>query len=992
MGYPYRAHCLCTGSSTIGVIITLYMLAQAAPVALGFDCFTAVIYQLTTVDCTDKSYRDVPKGLDSKTQVLIFHDNYVASLDAREFQAYEMLQEIYMDRNLISRVYPDAFAGLANLQRLSLEMNKLSTIPSDSFRHIQKVRIVNLRGNQIRSVGADALKYLLHLEQIDLANNYIEHVDPYAFHGLVMLNEINLANNELQTLSADMQLLLPAALHTFRIYDNPWVCDCRLRWLRRWLAGGSNNSSGGGGGASSVAADRSWRFTSNTPSCAGPGRIASVNWMQLNPPQFACAARIVSNSSNPTQVALGGNVSIQCEVYGDPSPHITWKRGARALRANGERIRERTAIDQGIKHIKSVLTLYQVTARDMTDYTCVAENSAGVATMTFKLWAGDVIAPVDGSSSADDVTLFGLHKEIILGVAIAGVVLIMIVLIIMIGVLCQQQDRRKHACKVRETAPGGKDDAGSKTNDRHVKQRSRSPNDRQAYTEQDKATRSESQELIGKHDVTRSNSGQFKPLNGRSESERVDTKTKYIASYDCVQQDVRLESGASGGGGGQRSTAARTVSPPRTGSRSHHDTPDLLKDNGSGQCSEMTTSASRSIPVPPPVAPTHLSNSRRPRAEENPYVKPSELRQHQNQHQPARKTASADDLLDGVNDLHGDVRRGSRSRDDLDEYIQNKPRDNGSHYGTLGQSRYRDHSKTCKNPVCLKDPNLGLAVEENVVEQRKFLKSPPKPLCVHEEVDASVHGYDARGASYRTLPCRPSANAPQHDTTGGGVTQQRHTPSSRHLPQPPGADVSHGAATAAAPRGSALASAQRQPKGSRPGPTKTVSFSEQGHPVVDLTQELPEPIVTPSHRKSPALVRGPGDYSTYSSVGYRGQAPKNISGYSSPVPHVSRGPEHISGVMPSSQRVPGTSTIYGMQVHKAPAAGGGYGTYRSTVPNGSPHHRRQLPRQPYSTTVDELLSPPFGHVPQSRQAGSKTLPHKRNAPRPGEKDEFGTAV
>ena len=352
-------------------------------------------------------------------------------------------------------------------------------------------------------------------------------------------------------------------------------------------------------------------------------------------------------------------------------------------------------------------------------------------------------------------------------------------------------------------------------------------------------------------------------------------------------------------------------------------------------------------------------------------MKPSDLRSQTMR----RKTASADDLLDSAakcEDVQLDSRRNSRSRDDLESLSRPERGRVGDIPDYATTSRIRDHHKakdhatTCKNPVCLRDPNLGL--DNNEGDVRSKVRSPTgTPLGLSSmsprEIDVdNMRPPDAPraihpGDNYKTLPSRLHKQHSRDQYSPTSVTSSQMASPTRS-PMPP--------------------SAQRTPGKARPSHTKTVSFSEQGHPIIDLTQEMPDPIVISSQRRGqppPQSNRGIPDYSTYSTPRHQ---------YSSSLPQTAfRGPVNISGVVPSSHNAP-MKMPPPHTAHKAP------------LPNGSPARRPPQARVLQSTTLDDLLSPPFGHVstsvPRGMQ-GSKTLPHKRKMPpKPGEKDEFGTAV
>jgi len=125
--------------------------------------------------------------------------------------------------------------------------------------------------------------------QINFEDCWIEYIHPGAFSSLERLSALNLVNNELRTLDSAMRSTLPSTLRVVRLYRNPWTCNCRLRWLRRWIV-------------SSDDAVINWDFASNTPTCAAPPLLRSVSWKHLDVDQFACPSSVIVNSSTSVQV------------------------------------------------------------------------------------------------------------------------------------------------------------------------------------------------------------------------------------------------------------------------------------------------------------------------------------------------------------------------------------------------------------------------------------------------------------------------------------------------------------------------------------------------------------------------------------------------------------------------------------------------------------------------------------------------------------------
>ncbi|KAI8487794.1 Leucine-rich repeat-containing protein 3 [Branchiostoma belcheri] len=94
-----------------------------------------------------------------------------------------------------------------------------------------------LKYNNLAKIGSHDFKGLKQLKGIDLSHNKIKKISRGALRHLVHLDNIDLSNNALQTLSEDtFAAPLAAAKQDGRRFfvflaNNPWRCDCHLKWL-----------------------------------------------------------------------------------------------------------------------------------------------------------------------------------------------------------------------------------------------------------------------------------------------------------------------------------------------------------------------------------------------------------------------------------------------------------------------------------------------------------------------------------------------------------------------------------------------------------------------------------------------------------------------------------------------------------------------------------------------------------------------------------------
>ncbi|XP_071041854.1 slit homolog 2 protein-like [Parasteatoda tepidariorum] len=223
---------------------------------------------------------------DVKLQSIILTSNKLSRLDNKTFDPCPSLRLVRLDKNNLITV--DGLFQNPSLMNIDLGCNLLKTIPEDLFYNLENVTSVNLKRNYIRNVtkwfsGSN------RLEHIDLSINLIESCD-YAFQSMQSLKTINLHDNRLSKITKNCFSSIPSVvelilsqnfisqidskalsqldrLQSFDVslnglkilsresfpevlkiqelfaYGNYWVCDCRLLWLRDWMANTTLNTS-----------------------------------------------------------------------------------------------------------------------------------------------------------------------------------------------------------------------------------------------------------------------------------------------------------------------------------------------------------------------------------------------------------------------------------------------------------------------------------------------------------------------------------------------------------------------------------------------------------------------------------------------------------------------------------------------------------------------------------------------------------------------------
>uniref|UniRef100_A0A915B1I4 Ig-like domain-containing protein n=1 Tax=Parascaris univalens TaxID=6257 RepID=A0A915B1I4_PARUN len=207
------------------------------------------------------------------------------SVAADAFARSTNLKQIDLSHNLLTHLSFDTIAslhpsgppthGVPRVERLILAYNRFETIPDLSLLHT--LRDLDLSHNQIMRIPDRSL-LLPRLEWIDLSHNSLTRIRRSDFGRAIRIVELN---------------------------ANPWNCDCKLRDF--------------------VAFQRE-TLISRSLRCKEPPPLRGIKWDDLALSDFACGPRIKQPLYEAVNALNGERITLTCEVSGDPTPSVSWKR------------------------------------------------------------------------------------------------------------------------------------------------------------------------------------------------------------------------------------------------------------------------------------------------------------------------------------------------------------------------------------------------------------------------------------------------------------------------------------------------------------------------------------------------------------------------------------------------------------------------------------------------------------------------------------------
>uniref|UniRef100_A0AAR5QB94 Uncharacterized protein n=1 Tax=Dendroctonus ponderosae TaxID=77166 RepID=A0AAR5QB94_DENPD len=79
---------------------------------------------------------------------------------------------IYLSKNLIRTIHPQAFSGIAKWGDVFLDRNQLTQLEGDIFENVQSIRKLNLSRNNISGISDNLFKTVRSVEMLDLTANH----------------------------------------------------------------------------------------------------------------------------------------------------------------------------------------------------------------------------------------------------------------------------------------------------------------------------------------------------------------------------------------------------------------------------------------------------------------------------------------------------------------------------------------------------------------------------------------------------------------------------------------------------------------------------------------------------------------------------------------------------------------------------------------------------------------------------------------------------
>lgn len=386
-------------------------------------------------ECTNSSLTSVPDGLSPDIQILDLAGSALRELPMKAFDRVKLvnLHKLYLRDCGIQELHKEAFHGLAILIELDLSGNQIHTLHPGIFRNNVRLRVLYLSRNPIEKLEDGLFSDMTYLQTVDLSGCHLSHIGRKTFVNTPNLKSLALDGNNLTTMKVEtlepLNILGGLVLH-----HNPWVCDCHLKEFRDWTIARN--------------------LYAQPTACAEPPVLHGKQWSDLSSNDLACKPQIVYPTFGTSIEVDGGNVTLTCQVNGNPMPDVHWVFNSRIIGNYSRRMYgdQRYVVTESTDKTRWVnLTVTNVRNQDRGDYTCVAKSGGGVVERNVSLvvnYQRGTVMVAGGSGGISEA--WPLYAGLVIGMLV-----IIIIVLSLSYCYCRHRRSRNNNCNTKKAPSDG---------------------------------------------------------------------------------------------------------------------------------------------------------------------------------------------------------------------------------------------------------------------------------------------------------------------------------------------------------------------------------------------------------------------------------------------------------------------------------------------------------------------------------------------------------
>ncbi|KAG9494129.1 SLIT and NTRK-like protein 3 [Eleutherodactylus coqui] len=230
------------------ILLSTIALAWTTPIPLIEDseeidepcfdpCYCEVKESLFHIYCENKGFTNISQISESWSRPfkLYLQRNLMRKLYTNSFLHLNNAVSINLGNNALQDIQAGAFNGLKVLKRLYLHENKLDIFRNDTFMGLESLEYLQADYNVIKRIESGAFRNLNKLRVLILNDNHIPLLPTNLFKS-VSLTHLDLRGNRLKILSYRGMLdHIGRSIMEIQLAENPWNCTCEIVQLKSWL-------------------------------------------------------------------------------------------------------------------------------------------------------------------------------------------------------------------------------------------------------------------------------------------------------------------------------------------------------------------------------------------------------------------------------------------------------------------------------------------------------------------------------------------------------------------------------------------------------------------------------------------------------------------------------------------------------------------------------------------------------------------------------------
>ncbi|XP_013396099.1 chondroadherin-like protein [Lingula anatina] len=205
----------------------------------------AGLEKIKTLDLSENRISSIGKsvfGMLHKLKTLKLNDNRIGLIQTDIFSSSSALQFLDMSKNYIGRssIPLDLFKGTSKLKILFLSDNELGYVFKNDpngmlFKNLYKLENLTLERNRISQLWPAQFQNLTSVKNLSLSDNQVSFFTSQLFAPMTSLRALNLSQNMISLVNSSSIGGLEGRLQTLDLSGSPFACTCDLVWFRRWI-------------------------------------------------------------------------------------------------------------------------------------------------------------------------------------------------------------------------------------------------------------------------------------------------------------------------------------------------------------------------------------------------------------------------------------------------------------------------------------------------------------------------------------------------------------------------------------------------------------------------------------------------------------------------------------------------------------------------------------------------------------------------------------